>query len=968
MYSPAWKENKKNTKGCFDKLEKENQNSENENQNSEDENQNSEDEIQNQSLKLENQNSEFENQNEVEDSKFNYVMKCFGNCNKDCGLKKTPKLPDYIKIQNPYPGEPPLMKKRKFPAVLRFHKFKQEKNLKEFQFSEALLYMPFLKEEDLQTEIENLDSNSSVIFENRIQCVKKQVMEHLENVQEARYFVAENTRKEEAELGLDPEGIQEIDDCEYEGIVNHPDYQDIDFEALESEVKKKNNEKSIKHFELDDLQILMEKTKNLDFYQAKVVEKAIAYSRRLVKSLKSKNKIPNRPKLMVHGGAGSGKSTVINIMKQWVHRILQSSGDNPECPYILGTAAANVKGQTLHTAFGFNFGNEYLSLSDKKRDEKRKKLEHLKAVIIDEISMVKCDQLFQLDMRLREVTRKPDKIFGGVAIFAFGDILQLRPCQARYIFEEPKCQNYKIGFLSGTHWQAFEAINLEINHRQGGDKEYADILNRIRVGQQTAEDMSILKTRVRPSNHKDLDGSMYLACTNKKVNELYSKGLSKLDKELISVQAVNIHPTIANFKASVNSKGNIGTEKNETPFRQNLEMKVGARIMLTYNIDTDDCLTNGARGEIVAFDRTKTGYIEKVIIRFDDKCQGEQKRLADKRTEEMYPGCTAIERVMFQYSLSKRAASVSNTAKLVQFPLKLCFAATAHKFQGQTVLKPQKIAVDLRTVFGAAQSYVMLSRVQSIEQLFILESLPENKFYADGQALKELQRLDNISINKIPSKWDQNGKDDLRIFSLNCQSIQGKISHIKEDKTMRNSHLICLSETWIMSDKLNEELQIKGFLLKMNSVGHGKGLATYYRSDVFQPGIDIKEANFQITQMKSKSLDVITVYRSQDGNVTSLIDKLLSIADFDKTTLICGDINICFKSNRSNSLFQTLDRAGFKQYVLEATHLEGGVIDHVYLKQGRTRFHIDCSLYSPYYCAKDHDALLTTLTLNDEST
>ena len=88
---------------------------------------------------------------------------------------------------------------------------------------------------------------------------------------------------------------------------------------------------------------------------------------------------------------------------------------------------------------------------------------------------------------------------------------------------------------------------------------------------------------------------------------------------------------------------------------------------------------------------------------------------------------------------------------------------------------------------------------------------------------------------------------------------------------------------------------------------------------MFQPGIDIKEANFQITQMKSKSLDVITVYRSQDGNVTSLIDKLLSIADFDKTTLICGDINICFKSNRSNSLFQTLDRAGFKQYVLEAT-------------------------------------------------
>ena len=63
---------------------------------------------------------------------------------------------------------------------------------------------------------------------------------------------------------------------------------------------------------------------------------------------------------------------------------------------------------------------------------------------------------------------------------------------------------------------------------------------------------------------------MYLACTNKKVNELNIKGLNMLNNELISVEAVNIHPTIANFKASVNSKGNIGTEKNETPFRQHL--------------------------------------------------------------------------------------------------------------------------------------------------------------------------------------------------------------------------------------------------------------------------------------------------------------------------------------------------------------------------------------------------------------
>ena len=69
--------------------------------------------------------------------------------------------------------------------------------------------------------------------------------------------------------------------------------------------------------------------------------------------------------------------------------------------------------------------------------------------------------------------------------------------------------------------------------------------------------------------------------------------------------------------------------------------------MLTHNIDVLDCLTNGARGQIIAFVKSKSGYIERIVIKFDDECQGEQKRLNDKITEQTYPGCTAIDRVMF---------------------------------------------------------------------------------------------------------------------------------------------------------------------------------------------------------------------------------------------------------------------------------------------------------------------------------
>ena len=370
----------------------------------------------------------------------------------------------------------------------------------------------------------------------------------------------------------------------------------------------------------------------LDYYQKKVVEIGIHYARDVVKAVKSRQTIPDVPWLTVLGGAGSGKSSVINILKQWMHLILQSSGDDPDCPYIIvaaptGTAAANVRGQTMHTAFGFSFGNEHFSLSDKKRDEKRKLLQNLRAVIIDEVSMIKADQLYQLDLRLREVTQKPDKIFGNVAIFVFGDILQLRPCRARYIFEEPVCQDYKIAFHSETHWQRFKVIMLEENHRQNEDKVYADLLNRVRVGNQTPEDIKFLETRIRPIGHTDLEGAMYLSCKNVHVNKLNEKGLNEIASEQITINAINIHPTIKDFKAHVNSKGNVGTERNSTPFKQVLNLKKGARVMLTYNIDVVDCLTNGARGEIIDFVMDKTKNVHKIMIKFDELCQGEQKSL-----------------------------------------------------------------------------------------------------------------------------------------------------------------------------------------------------------------------------------------------------------------------------------------------------------------------------------------------------
>ena len=86
---------------------------------------------------------------------------------------------------------------------------------------------------------------------------------------------------------------------------------------------------------------------------------------------------------------------------------------------------------TLHSAFGFSFENKHYSLSDRARNAKKSILKNLRMVIIDEISMVKADMLYQLDLRLQEIKEKIGTPFGGVSLFCFGDILQLKPVCGR---------------------------------------------------------------------------------------------------------------------------------------------------------------------------------------------------------------------------------------------------------------------------------------------------------------------------------------------------------------------------------------------------------------------------------------------------------------------------------------------------------------------------------------------------------
>ena len=901
-----------------------------------------------------------------DDIKFHYIMRADET-------KVDTLLPQCIKLLPKYPGENNFMKKRRFPAAVRFHKKRKDVETHKFFLSELMLYYPFRDEKtDLHSDNEELCAKLYIQEFDNIQKVKQKVMEHLENVEEARYMVEEYLKNESKieEIGqiLDAENEQDLEDCLMEEEENHPDFEHLDPREIDDPNSKTVvREKQFKPIEIGDLEELRQGTKLLDRYQKYVIEIAIRFARGVVKSLKPKNRRPIPPTVMIHGGAGSGKSTVISTLAKWVHYILQRPGDDPDCPYVVisaftGAAACNVNGQTLHSLFSFNFGHDFITLSDKARDQKRKLFQNLEVLVIDEISLVDSDMLYKIDLRLKEV-KQNDNLFGGVALFCFGDLLQIKPVKGRYIFDEPKCESFKIGNAVKSHWENFRIVNLEENHRQGNDKSYADMLNRIRTGNQTEEDIDQLAKRVRPKQHADLKDpdSLWLFGKNKPVDEMNEKRLLQIKGKEFVITAKTFHNTVKNFKPPISKTGAI----NNTPFQAKLKLKIGAKIMLTYNINTADGLTNGSRGELMGVLRNEQSEITKLIVKLDNKFHGRMKQEATPEITQKYPGGTVIDKVSFAFSLSKSNRGNIATAKVEQFPVKLAFATTAHKIQGQTVKKPQKVIVDIHSVFQPAMAYVMLSRVESIDQLYILEELNETKIYASHAAIQELHKMNKISVNEKASTWLNTKNSRTRISVLNCSSIRPQLEHLALDRSLTISDAICLPESWIWNDEDTTGLELEDFTVHHNAVGRGRGITVYFKKYKFNYIEDITEEKIQLTKLAGKEFELIVVYKAPTGKDSVLASHLERMINLNKTTIVCGDFNMCFIDSRRNKSTSFLLENNFRQLVHEATHIDGGHIDHVYIRSIES-LAVLTELYSPYFTAKDHDAMLISFPDTEE--
>ena len=280
-------------------------------------------------------------------------------------------LPNFIRLNDIQPGEPKFMKKHR-RRVIRVHKINSTKYPHEYRFSQLQMYRPFLKEEELDAN--NFDYCDTLFHEKsqyndkrKIQNVKAILMPHLESVELGTERAEEIVNLAVGDT-LDPNLEQDNNDCAVIGTTDHPDFVFKDQLDIRDD---KLSSSPFKPIELYDEGTLLSMARNLDEDQRMVLEIGVNLAKNIVKSKKARKMFMSQELLVVQGGAGSGKSLVIDVLSQQIERILRCSGDNPEHPYCLkaaftGTAAANIKGQTLHSAFSFSFGNDFFSLADKK--------------------------------------------------------------------------------------------------------------------------------------------------------------------------------------------------------------------------------------------------------------------------------------------------------------------------------------------------------------------------------------------------------------------------------------------------------------------------------------------------------------------------------------------------------------------------------------------------------------------------
>jgi ATP-dependent exoDNAse (exonuclease V) alpha subunit len=405
--------------------------------------------------------------------------------------------------------------------------------------------------------------------------------------------------------------------------------------------------------------------------------------------------------LFITGKAGTGKSTLIEYFRNTTKKktvVLAPTG----------LAAINVRGQTIHSFFHFpphfTDPNQIPNLSNSRiyRD--------LDTIIIDEISMVRADIFDRIDKFLRVNGRDKNLPFGGIQMIVVGDLYQLPPIvtnNEKYVFSQFYESPY---FFSSNVFSVarFSIIELSNIFRQK-DEKYITLLNKVRTGQVTVNDLEMINERVVTKDYEKIRRYyITLATTNSVVAAINDSELNKINEPLFSYQA--------------EIEGIFPTEEKVLPVELDLKLKKGARVIFVKN-DKGRRWVNGTTGTI--FELTK----DTIKVKLDESGFHE---IVTVDIEEW-------ENIKYEYDEEKGNVEPIVLGKLKQYPIRLAWSITIHKSQGMTF---DRANIDFsKSPFAHGQAYVALSRCRTIEGMVVTKKIYPNDVIVDPRVVSFSEKL-----------------------------------------------------------------------------------------------------------------------------------------------------------------------------------------------------------------------------------
>ena len=474
----------------------------------------------------------------------------------------------------------------------------------------------------------------------------------------------------------------------------------------------------------------------------------------------------------ITGRAGTGKSTLLSYFHHTTEKKVAVLAPT-------GVAALNVKGQTIHSFFGFK-PNITLERIRKVRfsDDKKNIYKKLDAIVIDEISMVRADLLDCVDKFLRLNGPRGDRPFGGIQMIFFGDLYQLPPVTTgteKVVFRSLYKTPY---FYSAKVFDSFEMefIELEKVYRQH-DEQFLSLLNSIRNNSIAEDGLELLNQRHMPQfEPPPNDFYIYLTTTNKLAEQINASRLAKLKGKLYT------------FTASIG--GEFG-DKN-LPTAIDLQIKVGAQIMMVNN-DADGRWVNGSVGKITRITQDKNE--EDVIIA----------ELAHGKNVEITPYTWEIFRLFVEGGQLQSEV----IGRFEQYPLMLAWAVTIHKSQGKTF---DKVIIDIgKGTFSYGQIYVALSRCTTLDGIVLRKPILKKHIWTD---YKVMDFLTKYQYKKAEQSYPVNDKvEAIRKAIENKAALQIVYLKPNDEKTRRTIRPETVGE---MEYRGKKYLGMRAFCMKRN--------------------------------------------------------------------------------------------------------------------------------------------------------